>query len=70
MLDMAIAIVYLQKRPGKPRNMVSLFDRHGRLCLIYAKDHTCDFEKEAALTSGDKFYVCDLDTAQGELKIS
>ena len=68
-LDMAIALTYLQKWPGKPRNVVSLFNRHGRLCLTYAKVHTCDFDKEAALTPGDEFFVCDLDTAQGEVKV-
>jgi predicted amidohydrolase len=68
-LNMAIAITYLERWPDAPRNSVSLIDRHGEILMTYAKVHTCDFEMEAALTPGDDFYVCTLDTAQGEVKI-
>ncbi len=68
-LDIAIALTYLERWDGAPRNTVSLIDRHGEIALTYAKVHTCDFDKEAALTPGDDFYVCSLDTKQGELKI-
>ena len=68
-LNMAIALTYLEKWTGSPRNSVSLFDRHGEIVLTYAKVHTCDFDKEAALTPGDDFYVCNLDMAQGNVKI-
>jgi predicted amidohydrolase len=68
-LKIAIALTYLEKWPGQPRNSVSIIDRHGRVVLAYAKVHTCDFGDEAALTPGDGFRVCALDTAQGEVKI-
>ena len=68
-LGIAIALTYLERWDGAPRNTVSLIDRHGEIALTYAKVHTCDFDKEAALTPGDDFYVCSLDTKQGELKI-
>jgi len=51
-LDIAIALTYLEHWDAAPRNTVSLIDRHGEIVLTYAKVHTCDFEKEAALTPG------------------
>lgn len=68
-LDMAIALTYLEKWPGGPRNTVSLIDRQGQIALTYAKVHTCDFDIEATLTPGDDFYVANLDTAQGKVRI-
>ncbi len=69
-LDMAIAVTYLQRWQGAPRNAMTLIDRHGELMFTYAKVHTCDFDlPEACLTPGDEFYVCDLDTAAGTVKI-
>lgn len=67
-LDMAIALTYLERWDGPPRNTVSLIDRHGHLALTYAKVHTCAFDlPEAVLTPGDGFPVCALDTAAGEV---
>ena len=68
-LNMAIALTYLERWPGPPRCSVSLIDRHGEIVMTYAKVHTCDFDKEAALTPGDDFHVCTLDTAQGNVEI-
>jgi N-carbamoylputrescine amidase len=68
-LNMAIALTYLEKWNGAPRYSVSLIDRHGEILLTYAKVHTCEFDVEAALTPGDCFPVCALDTEQGEVKI-
>jgi predicted amidohydrolase/streptomycin 6-kinase len=69
-LEMAIALAYLQEWPGLPRNAMSLIDRHGDIVLTYAKVHTCAFsEAEAALTPGDGFPVCVLDTAAGEVVV-
>jgi predicted amidohydrolase len=64
-LDMAIALTYLEQWPGRPRNTVSLIDRHGELVLTYAKVHTCEWDVECALTPGDGFPVTTLDTAAG-----
>ncbi len=68
-LDLAIALTYLEAWPGAPRNTVSLIDRHGEIRLTYAKVHTCDFDREAALTPGDDFRICELDTAAGPVKL-
>src|SRR5262245_25665752 len=46
-LNMAIALTYLEKTSGAPRNTVSLLDRHGEIALTYAKVHTCEFDIEA-----------------------
>ena len=69
-LHMAIALTYLERWPGGPRNTVSLIDRQGEIVLTYAKVHTCDFDPvEGTCTSGDDFPVCTLDTAQGPVKV-
>ena len=68
-LNMAIAITYLEKWTGQPRNTLSVIDRHGQIVLTYAKVHTCDFSLEAACTPGDDFYVATLDTLHGEVEI-
>ncbi len=69
-LEMAIALTYLERWPGAPRNSVSLIDRHGEMVLTYAKVHTCDFdEPEGLLTPGEDFYVAPLDTAQGAVRV-
>ena len=69
-LDMAIAITYLETWPGAPRNTVSLVDRHGEVLFTYAKIHTCDFKvHEGATTPGEEFYVCDLDTLKGTVRV-
>ena len=69
-LEMAIAITYLQRWPGAPRNAVTVFDRHGDQLFTYAKVHTCDFDyREAACTPGDEFLAAELDTAQGPVRV-
>lgn len=68
-LNMAIALTYLEKWTGSPRNTASLIDRSGNIVLTYAKVHTCEFDVESALTPGDDFAVCSLDTEAGEIKI-
>src|SRR5256714_8667571 len=68
-LNMAIALTYLERWQGAPRNSVSLIDRHGEIALTYAKVHTCEFDVESALTPGDGFPVCTLDTAQGPVHV-
>lgn len=68
-LRMAIALTYLEKWDGGPRNSVSLIDRHGEIVLTYAKVHTCEFDIECELTPGDCFPVCTLDTEQGGVQV-
>jgi N-carbamoylputrescine amidase len=69
-LDMAIGLTYLEKWEGAPRNSLSLIDRHGQIRLTYAKLHTCEWDREAALTPGEDFPVCELDTAAGPVKVA
>lgn len=66
-LGIAIALTYLEKWPGAPRNTVSVINRHGEIVLTYGKVHTCAFDQEAALTPGWDFFVCSLDTSQGDV---
>jgi N-carbamoylputrescine amidase len=69
-LGMAIAITYLEKWDGAPRNSVSLIDRRGEIAMTYAKVQTCDFdEPEASCTPGEDFPVCELDTEKGPVKV-
>lgn len=68
-LEMAIAITYLERWDGPPRNTVTLFDRHGKEALTYAKVHTCDFGEERRLTPGDRFVTAALDTAAGPVQV-
>lgn len=68
-LGMAIAVTYLEAFEPQPRNTVTVFDRFGHEALTYAKVHTCDFDVERSLTPGDDFYVADLDTAEGPVRI-
>jgi len=68
-LRLAIALTYLEQWPGGPRNTLSLIDRSGAIVLTYAKVHTCDFDlPEAALTPGDGFPVCELETNAGPVR--
>lgn len=68
-LDMAVAVTILEKHEPLPRNTVILFDRHGNRKYTYAKVHTCDFGDEIRLDAGDDFFVTDLDTRIGNIKV-
>lgn len=68
-LSMAIAVTLLEEHEGGPRNTLLLFDRFGRQRLAYAKVHTCDFDAERHLTPGEDFFVSELDTACGPVKV-
>lgn len=68
-LELAVAVTYLERWGGSPRNSVSLIDCHGEISLTYAKVHTCDFGLEGRLTPGDGFPVCTLATSAGEVQV-
>lgn len=68
-LTMAIGITLLESCETGSKNTLVLFDRYGKQVLTYAKVHTCDFSVERNLTPGDEFYVADLDTAMGNVKV-
>ncbi|MBO4848230.1 MAG: carbon-nitrogen hydrolase family protein [Clostridia bacterium] len=68
-LRMAIGITYLESYGAFARNSLALFDMNGRRVLDYAKVHTCDFGDERVLTPGSDFYVRELETEQGAVKV-
>ena len=68
-LEMAIGITFLEDNDPKPLNSVIFFDRNGNETLHYSKVHTCDFADEKVLSSGEDFYVADLDIGRGKIKI-
>ena len=69
-LDMAIGVAYLEAYDPLPRNTLTLYDRHGKEVLTYAKVHTSDFKSmEASMTPGDAFYVGTLDTRSGPVQV-
>jgi predicted amidohydrolase len=69
-LEMAIALTYLERWDGPPRNAVSIIDRRGEILMTFAKVHTCDWSlDEATLTPGQDFPVCTLDTGHGEVRV-
>ncbi len=68
-LGMAVGITFLETFEPRPRNTICLIDRFGREVYTYAKVHTCDFGEECRLTPGEEFYVEDLDTAKGSVKV-
>ena len=68
-LQIAIGITILERHDPKPLNTLILFDRKGEKRLHYAKVHTCDFDKERILSSGEDFYVVDLDIGRDKIKV-
>ncbi len=68
-LKVSIAVTFLQKGKDKPYNSVALIDRHGEIVLNYSKVHTCDFSMEYFCEHGKKFFMCDLDTKKGKVKV-
>lgn len=68
-LNLAIGITFLETNNPKPLNSVIFFDKKGNGVLHYSKVHTCDFDVEKVLSSGDDFYVADLDLGFTKVKI-
>lgn len=68
-LDMAIGITFLESCEPFPRNTISLIDRFGNEVYTYAKVHTCDFGDECRLIPGEEFYVANLNTNKGNVKV-
>lgn len=68
-LQIAVGITFLERHNPKPRNSMILFDRNGKQVLHYSKVHTCDFDLERMLSSGEDFYVADLDIGRGTVKV-
>ncbi len=68
-LRLAIGLTYLERWQPRPRNSFALIDREGETRLRYAKVHTCAFDRESALTPGEDFYVSEIETARGPVKV-
>ena len=68
-LQMAIGITFLERHEPKPLNSLILFDRNGNKQIHYSKVHTCDFADEKVLSSGDDFYVAELDIGKDVIKV-
>ena len=68
-LHMAVGITFLEKHKSGCRNSLCLFDRFGNKVFNYAKVHTCDFGEEKVLAAGEDFYVADLNTENGIVKV-
>lgn len=71
-LEMAIVITYLEDagEGNLPKNSASLIDMHGDIVFTYTKVHTCEFSHmENATTPGEGFFVEELNTRAGTVKI-
>lgn len=68
-LRMAIGITLLEACKTGPKNTMVLFDRTGERVLTYSKVHTCDFSMEREMTPGEDFYVTELATDAGRVKV-
>lgn len=68
-LQMAVGITFLEKNEPKPLNSMILFDRYGKERLHYSKIHTCAFDLEKVLASGNDFYVTELEIGRDIIKV-
>ena len=68
-LRMAVSITFLEQHEPRPLNSIVLFDRNGAEILHYSKVHTCDFDEEKILSSGEEFYVADLDIGRDTVRV-
>lgn len=68
-LQMAIGITFLENCAMQPKNSFCLFDRNGWEVLHNSKVHTCGFAEDKCVTAGDDFSVCDLETAEGSVRV-
>ncbi len=60
-LSIGIVITGFTKGEKYPQNTAFIIDRDGQIILKYSKVHTCDFDWECYLESGEGFHVCRFD---------
>lgn len=60
-LSIGIVITGFTRGRKYPQNTAFIIDRDGKIILKYSKVHTCDFDWERYLESGDGFYVSEFD---------
>lgn len=68
-LNMSIGITFLENNGSEALNSIILFDRNGKEVLHYSKVHTCEFDNERVLSSGEDFYVGKLNTESGTINV-
>lgn len=60
-LHIGVVITGFSKGKQYPQNTAWIIDRDGKVILKYSKVHTCDFDWERYLESGEAFPVCRFD---------
>lgn len=60
-LQIGVVITAFTKGEKYPQNTAFFIDRNGDIILKYSKVHTCDFDWERYLESGQEFKVCKFD---------
>lgn len=60
-LSIGVEITGFTRGKKHPQNTAFLIGRNGEILLKYSKVHTCDFDCERYLESGDGFHVCSFD---------
>ncbi len=60
-LNIGVEITGFTKGKKYPQNSAFIIDRDGTVKLKYSKVHTCDFDWEQYLESGEAFHVCQFD---------
>ncbi|MDF2872234.1 MAG: putative amidohydrolase [Anaerocolumna sp.] len=60
-LTIGVEITGFTKGKKYPQNSAFIIDRNGSVILKYSKVHTCDFDWEQYLESGEAFHVCQFD---------
>ena len=56
-----VVITAFSRGNRRPQNTAWVIGRNGEILLTYHKVHTCDFDWERYLESGDGFFVCDFE---------
>ena len=60
-VQIGVGITSFTKGEKYPQNTAFIIDRNGDIILKYSKVHTCDFDWERYLESGQEFKVCKFD---------
>ena len=60
-LQIGVVITAFTKGEKYPQNTAIVIDKNGDIILKYSKVHTCDFDWERYLESGQEFKVCEFD---------
>lgn len=60
-LQIGVVITAFTKGEKYPQNTAFIIDRNGDIIMKYSKVHTCDFDWERYLESGQEFKVCKFD---------